>query len=485
MSRRSDIPIIALSAARGPAPADLLDLPLLGRLLRWRHARAALQLPMLLLALVMIWDGFTGSQLAPKNLATVLTWVQYRGLLLLALLAFGNLFCMACPFMLPRNLARRMIQPARSWPRRLRNKWLAIGLLGLFLFGYELFDLWSTPLWTAWLIVGYFTAALAVDSLFSGASFCKYVCPLGQFNFVGSLVSPFEVAVRQPQTCADCHTKDCIAGNVNQRGCELWLFQPRKIGNMDCTFCLDCIHACPHDNVGIIARVPGAELLSDTRRSGIGRFAQRPDIAALIVLITFGALLNAFGMVSPIYALEAWLAHMLGVRAEAPVLSIIFVIGLLVEPALLLGAAAWLSRRAAPRRAPLIQEATRYAYALAPLGIGIWAAHYGFHFLTGFWTFVPALQHLFADYGWPILGQPRWELGPLLPAQWLAPIETGLIGLGWIGSLLIAREVAGSAAGRRWALAWLPWAALATLLAFAALWIMGLPMEMRGTVFGS
>ena len=43
---------------------------------------------------------------------------------------------------------------------------------------------------------------------------------------------------------------------VIQRGCELALFQPRKIGNLDCTFCLDCVQACPYDNVGIISRVP-------------------------------------------------------------------------------------------------------------------------------------------------------------------------------------------------------------------------------------
>ena len=31
------------------------------------------------------------------------------------------------------------------------------------------------------------------------------------------------------------------------RGCELALVQPRKVGNMDCTFCMDCVRACPHD----------------------------------------------------------------------------------------------------------------------------------------------------------------------------------------------------------------------------------------------
>ncbi len=36
-----------------------------------------------------------------------------------------------------------------------------------------------------------------VDSVFKGASFCKYVCPIGQFHFVHALVSPLEVKVRE------------------------------------------------------------------------------------------------------------------------------------------------------------------------------------------------------------------------------------------------------------------------------------------------
>ena len=162
---------------------DLLRWPVVGRFLRWRHSRKVMQLPLLALAVVMILHGLFGPQLAPKNLATVLTWVHYRGLLVLVLLVAGNLFCMACPFMLPRELARRFFKPTRSWPRRLRNKWVALGLFVAVLFAYELFDLWGSPWWTAWLVLAYFAGALVVDSLFKNASFCKYVCPIGQFNF--------------------------------------------------------------------------------------------------------------------------------------------------------------------------------------------------------------------------------------------------------------------------------------------------------------
>ena len=149
--------------------------------------------------------------------------------------------------------------PRYRWPRQLRSKWIAAGLLAAYLWAYEAFALWDSPRATAWIIVGYFAAAFAVDSVFKGASFCKYVCPIGQFHFVHSLVSPLQVKVREPAVCGSCSTHDCIRGNDRQRGCELNLFQPKKLGNFDCTFCLDCVQACPQENVGILRVLPGAE----------------------------------------------------------------------------------------------------------------------------------------------------------------------------------------------------------------------------------
>jgi hypothetical protein len=470
---------------------DLLDLPVAGRFLRWRHARSAMGIPFFLLAALMIFDGLAGPQLAPKNLATVFTWVHYRGFVALALLVAGNLFCMACPFMLVRNVARRFIHPSRMWPHWLRHKGIALSLFVLVLFGYELLDLWASPLRTAWMIVAYFGAVLAVDSLFRGAAFCKYVCPLGQFNFSASLNSPLEVKVRDDSVCADCRTKDCIKGRSGGdsacpalRGCEMWLFQPRKLGNMDCTFCLDCAHACPHGNVGVSPRLPAGELWLDAQRSGIGRFSRRPDLAALAVLFTFGALLNAFGMVEPVYAVEDWLARVLGTLSEVPVLAILFLVGLGILPALLLGGAGWLSRRwAAMQQAPLARWITRYTFALVPLGFGMWLAHYSFHFLSGFWTFVPVVQSFVQDIvGSPVFGAPRWELASLLPAAWLNPVELGFLGLGWFGSLLVAYRIAEQERSERLWRAFLPWAGLIVLLLVAAIWLMSQPMEMRGTM---
>jgi polyferredoxin len=186
-----------------------------------------MQVPGLALAALVISDGLYGPQVSGMNLAGVLPWIHWRGFVILGLLALGNVFCMACPFLVPRTIARRWLPQGRAWPRWLRSKWLAAILLALFLWAYETFALWDSPWWSAWVALGYFAAAFVIDGLFRGAAFCKYVCPIGQFNFVQSLISPTEIKVRDPAVCASCRTKDCIRGRAAIPGCELHLYQPR------------------------------------------------------------------------------------------------------------------------------------------------------------------------------------------------------------------------------------------------------------------
>ena len=212
------------------------------------------------MAAAIIVDGLIGSQLAPKNVATVAAWVHYRGLVAFALLIAGNLFCAACPFMLPRKLAKWLGRPERRWPKALRNKWLAlIGFVGI-IYSYELFDLWSSPWLTAWVTVAYFATAFVLEAFFTRNSFCMYVCPLGTFNFLYSTVSPLHISAHNFHTCRDCKGHECINGSATQQGCQLELFVPTMQGNLDCTFCLDCVKACPYDNVALAVRPPGDEL---------------------------------------------------------------------------------------------------------------------------------------------------------------------------------------------------------------------------------
>jgi polyferredoxin len=432
---------------------DLLRLPVVGAV--FRRGRLGLQLFLLLVATLIVAHGFLGPQIAPRNVATVLTWVHYRGLLVIALLAIGNLFCTSCPMILVRDAGRRIWHPALRWPRWLRGKWLSLLLLVAVLFSYELFDLWQLPRATAWLVIAYFGTAFVIDVLFSGATFCKHLCPVGQFNFVASVMSPTELQARDPYTCAACRTVDCIKGNEIRRGCELALFMPSKVGNLDCTMCGDCVRACPHDNIALVTRLPGAELLDARRRAGIGYLARRPDMAAVFAVFTFAALLNAFAMTAPAAALGAGgLAALFVVGLGVPVL-------LLVRP-----------------------TAIGYAYALVPLGFAIWIAHYSFHFLTGALTIVPVSQAAAIDLlGFAALGEPLWRLVGMQPGA-VFPIQLGLLVLGSAGALgLIHATSLRDFSSRPWS-ASAPWMILVVGLTVASIWTLAQPMAMRGVALG-
>ena len=175
------------------------------------------------------------------------------------------------------------------------------------------------------------------------------------------------------------------------------------------------------------------------------------------------------------------MAKLLSVDHAAPVLGILFVVFLVIEPAILLGAAAWLTRALGGSTLSLISLAVRYSYALVPLGFGMWLAHYGFHFFTGILTIVPVTQTAFASLGVHIFGTPLWTWTGL-PTRFVQPIELGFLLLGFAGSLLVVHSLAEEDCSRQPIRAFIPWAAVCVLLGLASVWLMYQPMEMRATM---
>jgi cytochrome c oxidase assembly factor CtaG len=450
----------------------------LNSFLRWRYARTALQSATFIAAFAIVVDGFRGPQMAPMNLAGVLPWVHWRGLVVIALLAAGNLFCMACPFMLPRTAGRWFFKPTLRWPSFLRSKWLAAGLFLAYLWAYEAFSLWNSPAVTAWIVIGYFLAAFAIDGLFRGASFCKYICPLGQFNFVHSLLSPFEIRVRKQKTCHACQTFDCIRGNESHRGCELYLFQPKKAGNFDCTFCLDCIHACPHDNVALLPVIPGSTVIADPYRSSIGRFSNRPDLAALVLIVVFGAFANAFAMIQPFATLESRLSGFLN---RPLLIALLVAASVAVIPACAVWLCAALSRRSTLPRRSMRKVAASFAFSLLPVGAGMWAAHLLYHLATGLLTIVPVVERVLHSV-LHLSIQPDWGVSaqPFLPT-WLAPVQMLFLDAGLLLTLYLAWRISKTRMNSaKPAAVFLPWGSLALTLYGIGIWIVLQPMQMRG-----
>jgi polyferredoxin len=483
--------------------ADLLSLPLIGRVLKWRWGRLVLQIPLVTIAVLLIIDGFTGPQQASQNLATVAPWVHYRGLVVIALLLAGNLFCMGCPFTLPRTLAKRLSLPGRRFPKVLRNKWLAIAGLFTLFFLYEWLDLWASPALTAWVIVAYFAGSFVLEAVFTESPFCKYVCPLGTFNFVYSTLSPSQISVKSTDICAQCVGKECVNGSYDTKslirldaitihaadgstltrqkevrhspqgtpGCGTELFAPQIKSNIDCVFCLDCVRACPHDNIGLFVRTPGRELAAPDA------WAKRWDIALLVICLAFMGLSNAFGMVPPVYELQAALMSTFGFTNELPALIIIFGIGNLVLPVSVALLAASFSRMVTRSKLALREIVAAFAPAFVPLGFGIWFAHYSFHFLIAPLSIIPVIQEFFGQTG-------EW-------ARYSVSLDTGIIGLiqvgallgGFLWSMVIAQRTALRLYRQNGLPGLLPWAFVLLLMMLAGIQIFSMPMEMRGTGF--
>ena len=505
-------------AARGP---DVLALLGLRRFLRWRHARLALQLPLLLLAAFVVVDGLTGRQLAPRNVATTAVWLHYRGLVVLALLLVGNLFCAACPLMLTRGVARwtqRVLGRTWRWPRRLRSKALAVVLMLLFVYAYEAFALWSSPWLTAWLAIGYFGAAWWVDSLFPAGTFCRYVCPLGNFNYVLASTSPTQIATVDPAVCDRCEGKPCLHGRVTDAGaprrewltaegrlrgdrdgprraafvpleavvapngtgrfpgCETGLFVPQVTANLDCTLCFNCLRACPYDNVALRLRAPWHEAARDG-----WRHRGRRGALVLGVLLAWWGLMNAFAMVPPYFAAADAVARVLGTRAEWWVLAVM----LAVTSAAGFGATvavAWAADRAGGRRSGPWAALDRWGYVVVIVGVGFWAAHYLFNFLTGALAIVPVFQHFFAYRGLDV--DPAWRLAQVVPSRWLFPIGAAVVSGAAAVALVATVHIALRDFGRRGIGPIWVFGAFVVAVVVVQVIVLGLPMEMRGTLLG-
>jgi polyferredoxin len=475
---------------------DVLRLPVLGSFLRWRYSRFVMQIPLFFVALLAIYDGFSGRQLAPTNTATVAVWVHYRGLVALALAVFGNVFCAACPLMLTRGSTKflKRFLPEFTFPKQLKNKYLVIAATVVFLFTYEYFDLWASPWITAWLIIGYFVAALVVDAVFPVGTFCKYVCPLGNFNFALSKVSPTQMTAVDQNVCSSCEGKYCLNGRLETSltrapmlgnrsehvliqlemrqlepmgtknvgafaGCETNLFVPSIQSNEDCTLCLNCLRACPYDNVALVARNPLREAIADKPKS---------DWTWFVVLLTWAGLLNAFAMIPPYFALAAWLSEILGTRNEALLLGIIFVValGLGVSLTLLAAKAARDSLRT-------------WVGVLYPLMLAIWGGHYLFHFITGANTLMPNIINALMRLGLP-LEPPALVSSVRLDA--IFPFQVVVSYLAFFASLYIAFQKAPNLSLKDKVLRIVPQVMLVLFINTLTILIFSQPMQARGSL---
>jgi hypothetical protein len=211
--------------------------------------------------------------------------------------------------------------------------------------------------------------------------------------------------------------------------------------------------------------------LHQGKRSAVGDYSRRPDLAALVLVLTFAAFANAAGMTTPALEME---------KKLGPASGLVFLAFVLLLPFLLASACAWLSRKCSATATRWREHLCGMAVLFAPLGVSMWAAHFLFHLVTAALTPWPVLQRLAKDAGLSA-SLPNWNIASLGFAE-LPALEILLLNAGCLFTLWLLWKKTLTTSKTHPLLRFLPWAVLACALYAFGIWIVFQPMEMRGTL---
>jgi hypothetical protein len=400
--------------------------------------------------------GILGTAAGSANFGIVFVWIVWWGLLMGALLPLGGrLWCFICPIPAPgewlqrkaivespgnggaagllsidnpeRSTAPRGLSHGWRWPKSLRGIWLQnVGFLAVALLSTVIL---TRPSATGWVLLAFLAGAVGLAMFFERRSFCRYVCPVGGFIGLYSLVAPVELRVRDPLVCQEHRTKDCYLGNESGYGCP-WLEQPWTMDrNAYCGLCGECLRTCTKDNVAVNIRLPGPDLLV--------AHGWKLDEAYKAFIMLACAAIYPVVFLGPWGWLKEWanLETLSGFGLYALGFLVLNVVAL---PGLHLSTAA-LTRWVSGLDIPLGRLFVALAYPLVPLGLAAWMAFTVSLVFANLSYALPVLSDPFG-WGWNLLGTRDVAWHPFFTG-WVPPIQAALLIAGLIASIVAADAI--------------------------------------------
>ncbi len=273
----------------------LLHFPRLRWLLTRRWFQFAVVLPNLLILFFFILAGLFGSPIGNRNIIVTVVWIFWWFLLITVLVPVGGrVWCMVCPVPFAGEwLSRRRligVRPEaersrslrtgglnRRWPHRVSRMWTQIVLFMALCTVSTI--LVTRPALTAAVLCAMVAAATAVHAIFKRRSFCRYLCPLNAWLSVYATSAATEVRPRETSCCTECRDHSCAGGSDGSWGCP-WMVNPSKLErNNYCGLCMECIKACPNQNLSLRLRPP----FSDTSIQGLDEAILALVMIALVI----------------------------------------------------------------------------------------------------------------------------------------------------------------------------------------------------------
>ena len=257
------------------AKIELTRSPFIKSVLKSRYPQLAVFIVMLVGYIFAILAGLIGTPVGSHNFSIVFVWIAWWAILILvAVPFFGRGWCAVCPIPLPGEWLQRgavLSPPDRrpKWlnlrvPKMFRNIWLQnISFLLLALFSSVLL---TTPNITGIVLAAMLFAVAGLSTIFERRAFCRYLCPVGGFIGLYSQTAPIELRIKDKQVCVTCEGKPCYNGSQVGYGCPWDAFPGGLTKNTYCGLCMECVRACPHDNIAVNLRPFSADLAKPSTR---------------------------------------------------------------------------------------------------------------------------------------------------------------------------------------------------------------------------
>jgi len=291
----------------------------------------------------------------------------------------------------------------RRWPHRASRLWTQIVLFMTLCTVSTI--LVTRPALTAAVLCAMVLAAVAVHAIFKRRSFCRYLCPINAWISVYAMSAATEIRPRSPECCTTCRDHPCAGGSDRAWGCP-WMVNPSRLErNNYCGLCMECIKACPNQNLTLRLR----PLFSDTTMRGLDEAFVALAMIALVIAYTV-TLLGPWGTPRS-WANVTEVGNWGGFLLHSTIVWLAALVGL---PALWYGASKFGLRLARSSVVSARDLFVRYSYMLVPVGLLAWIA-FSLPLIMLNWTHITSSLSDPLGWGWDFFGTAHQSWSPLAP----------------------------------------------------------------------
>lgn len=431
--------------------------------LRSRWFPGIIQWPTLLIFMGIMFELLLGPGEAHNNLGTALTWVLWWPLIPIIFLFLGRFWCAICPFAALNDMVQKFVGNNRPVPRFLKKYgiWIIDAFFIMITWSDHVWGIVENPQGSGVMMLLLTTGVVASGAFFERRTFCRHVCFLGGLS--ANYAQAGMLSLRgTPEICATCTSASCFKGTDRAPGCPMFEFPKTMSTSANCVLCADCIKNCPNGSIQLTVRPPTKELW----------FVKKPRVeAAFLSAVIMGIVfVQNVTMLEVWTGILSWLEKVTGTTSYYVTFSITFAVAI-ISPVLLLGLVSWIVAKF--NKTSLIDNFTRFGYAIIALDMAVHIAHNLFHLLAEGKSIIFTALALFGI-------DSHGASTALVSNGTIQLLQFGLVGLGFIGSLYIVYRIAKSNhQGKAVWTTFAPYAVLMVFLGILNIYLFMLPMAMR------